>query len=63
MTACKLHREQRSRVYLVEQDKRRLTLLIVISFIVESPCMCALKMHILQFGNGNGSGNGLLTHL
>jgi hypothetical protein len=35
------HSEQRSRVYLVKQYnyKRRLTLLIVISFIVESPCV------------------------
>ena len=33
------HREQRSRVYLVKQDKHRLTLLIVIYFIVESQCV------------------------
>ena len=30
------HREQRSRVYLVKQDKHRLTLLIVVYFIVKS---------------------------
>jgi hypothetical protein len=32
------HREQRSRVYLVNQDKHRLTLLIVVYFIVKSQC-------------------------